>query len=222
MTDDEDSMIITGEEFEIRPAGDRALLVLPARAEQLAGMLATVRSARPAGVADLLPAAETLLITIDPGVDPTAVARDLLALLSDPAARIAAPDDDASEVIIPVRYDGVDLDEVAGLLGVGVPEVIAAHTGRVWRCRFVGFTAGFGYLESDEPWRTVPRRAQSRTAVPAGSVGLADRYSAVYPRRAPGGWQLIGTTDAAMWDLGRPQSALLAPGTRVRFVEADR
>lgn len=222
MTDDEDSMIITGEEFEIRPAGDRALLVLPARAEQLAGMLATVRSAGPAGVADLLPAAETLLITIDPGVDPTAVARDLLALLSDPAARIAAPDDDASEVIIPVRYDGVDLDEVAGLLGVGVPEVIAAHTGRVWRCRFVGFTAGFGYLEPDEPWRTVPRRARSRTAVPAGSVGLADRYSAVYPRRAPGGWQLIGTTDAAMWDLGRPQSALLAPGTRVRFVEADR
>jgi allophanate hydrolase subunit 1 len=67
----------------------------------------------------------------------------------------------------------------------------------------------------------VPRRAQSRTAVPAGSVGLADRYSAVYPRRAPGGWQLIGTTDVAMWDLGRPQSALLAPGTRVRFVEAD-
>lgn len=214
-------MISTGDEVEIRPAGDRALLVLPGRADLLAGMLATVRSAGVPGVADLLPAAQTLLITIDEGVDQQRVAQDLRALLADREAWATVPDDEAGEVIIPVRYDGVDLDEVAGLLGLDVPGLIAAHTGRVWRCRFVGFTAGFGYLESDEPWPAVPRRAQSRTAVPAGSVGLADRYSAVYPRRAPGGWQLVGTTDVAMWDLGRPQSALLAPGTRVRFVEAD-
>ncbi|WP_377498868.1 allophanate hydrolase subunit 1 [Microlunatus sp. GCM10028923] len=214
-------MISTGDEVEIRRAGDRALLLLPGRAELLAGMLATVRSAGVPGVTDLLPAAETLMITIDADADQAEVAQDLRALLADLAAWAPVPDDEAGEVIIPVRYDGVDLEEVAGLLGLGVPELIAAHTGRVWRCRFVGFTAGFGYLESDQPWQAVPRRAQSRTAVPAGSVGLADRYSAVYPRRAPGGWQLIGTTDIAMWDLGRPQSALLAPGTRVRFVEAD-
>jgi allophanate hydrolase subunit 1 len=67
----------------------------------------------------------------------------------------------------------------------------------------------------------VPRRRQSRTSVPGGAVALADGYSAVYPRRAPGGWQLIGTTDLAMFDLSRPQPALLSPGTRVRFVRED-
>ena len=68
----------------------------------------------------------------------------------------------------------------------------------------------------------MPRRQQSRTAVPPGSVALADGYSAVYPRRAPGGWQLIGSTEVPMWDLDRPRPALLSPGTRVRFVEAGR
>ena len=68
--------------------------------------------------------------------------------------------------------------------------------------------------------RIVPRRQQSRTAVPPGAVALADGYSAIYPRRAPGGWQLIGSTEAPMWDLDRPRPALLAPGTRVRFVVA--
>ena len=57
--------------------------------------------------------------------------------------------------------------------------------------------------------------------MPAGAVALADGYSAVYPRRAPGGWQLIGTTDTVMWDLDRPRPALLAAGTRVRFVPED-
>jgi allophanate hydrolase subunit 1 len=68
----------------------------------------------------------------------------------------------------------------------------------------------------------VPRRTESRTAVPAGAVALADGYSAVYPRRSPGGWQIIGTTGLALWDLNRPEPALLHPGTRVQFVDEAR
>ena len=123
-------------------------------------------------------------------------------------------------MIIPVRYDGADLDDVARLLDISVEEVVARHTGRVWRCRFIGFTAGFGYLAS-------PGCGPVGAAAPAianlgapGSVALADGYSAVYPRRAPGGWQLIGSTEVPMWDLDRPRPALLSPGTRVRFVAA--
>lgn len=68
----------------------------------------------------------------------------------------------------------------------------------------------------------MPRRATPRTSVPAGAVGLAGPYTGVYPRSSPGGWQIIGRTDAALWDPEREPAALLAPGTRVRFEERGR
>ena len=85
---------------------------------------------------------------------------------------------------------------------------------------FCGFTPGFAYLRGLDPVLVVPRLATPRVRVPTGSVAIADTWSAVYPRESPGGWRLIGRTDAVLWDLGRPSPALLAPGTRVRFAEA--
>lgn len=205
-------------EPRILPAGDRALLLAPGEPDDLDGWVDLLRGADVPGMQDFLPAAQTLLVTLEAGAETGAVERALRELLAAPSATRAATDAAEDEVDIPVRYDGADLADVAHLLGIGVEEVIARHTGQVWRCRFIGFTAGFGYLTAPEAGLTVPRRQQSRTAVPPGAVGLADAYSAVYPRRAPGGWQLIGSTDAAMWDLGRPRPALLAAGTRVRFV----
>lgn len=203
--------------LRILPAGDRALLLAPGRRDDLDGWVDRLRGAQLSGMQDFLPAAETLLITLEAGADIGAVERALRELLATSAATRPMAEDAAQELVIPVRYDGEDLADVAGLLDIGVEEVIARHTGAVWRCRFIGFTAGFGYLTAPDAQLTVPRRRQSRTAVPPGAVGLADAYSAVYPRRAPGGWQLIGTTDEAMWDLNWPRPALLAAGARVRF-----
>lgn len=87
---------------------------------------------------------------------------------------------------------------------------------------FGGFAPGFGYLVTDHDRLHVPRRDSARTAVPAGAVGLAGEYTGVYPRESPGGWQLIGTTDAPMWDLDREPPALLRPGARVRFVDGGQ
>jgi KipI family sensor histidine kinase inhibitor len=68
----------------------------------------------------------------------------------------------------------------------------------------------------------VPRRPTPRSAVPAGSVALADAFTGVYPRASPGGWQLIGHTDLRLWDASREPPALLSPGTAVRFVAVAR
>lgn len=94
-------------------------------------------------------------------------------------------------------------------------EVARIHAAADYRVAFCGFAPGFGYLTGLP--REVPRRVTPRTAVPAGSVALAGPYTGVYPRSSPGGWQLIGTTDAVLWDTARVPAALLAPGTRVRF-----
>jgi KipI family sensor histidine kinase inhibitor len=215
-------------DVEIRPAGDRAfLLVLGAgrrNPRALDQVVDRLRAMTVRGMQDFLPAAETVLVTLEAEADPAAVEeglRRLLAQLAPEHDRAEGRVTDAADVTIPVRYDGVDLAEVATLLGTSPEEVVARHTGRVWRCRFLGFTAGFGYLESEPDDLVVPRRQQSRTAIPAGSVALADGYSAVYPRRGPGGWQLIGTTSAPMWDLDRDPPALLSPGSTVRFVQDE-
>jgi KipI family sensor histidine kinase inhibitor len=126
-------------------------------------------------------------------------------------------------VVIDVVYDGVDLAAVAGHLGMTVEEVVDAHTRTPWRVGFCGFAPGFAYLIDGDPRLSVPRRAEPRSRVPAGSVGLAGAFSGVYPRDSPGGWQLIGRTDAVLWDINRAQPALLTPGTWVQFrARADR
>ncbi|KAA0021216.1 5-oxoprolinase subunit B family protein [Antrihabitans cavernicola] len=203
----------------IHRAGDRGLLLEPDDRADLDAVVRMLHSTNLAGVADILPAARTVFVSTESSADRLRLQQELRDLCAH-LDRSPADSADTELVTIAVRYDGDDLDDVARLLGISVREVIDAHIGSEWCCSFVGFAPGFGYLESAERRLTVPRRTQSRTAVPAGSVALADGYSAVYPRRSPGGWQIIGTADATLWDLDRPHPALLRPGTRVRFTEA--
>ena len=120
------------------------------------------------------------------------------------------------QVEIPVVYDGPDLETVAASWGCEVEEVVARHRATEFVSAFCGFAPGFAYLSGLDA--SVPRLATPRTRVPAGSVALAGAWCGVYPVASPGGWQIIGHTDAELWDPGREQPALLAPGTRVRFV----
>lgn len=121
-------------------------------------------------------------------------------------------------VEIPVRYDGADLRTVADLWGVTEDEVARIHSGTQHRVAFCGFAPGFAYMLGLPERYHVPRKAEPRTSVPAGSVALAGPYTGIYPRASPGGWQLIGTTDVRLWDMERDPASLLTPGTRVRFV----
>ncbi|WP_024804798.1 allophanate hydrolase subunit 1 [Nocardia sp. BMG51109] len=208
-------------DLDIRPAGDRALLLVPAEAGTVAAVVAELRRRPVAGVRDTLPAARTVLVTLEPGARPELVEARLREAVEAAAARRGELADEADPWEIPVRYDGADLTETASLLDMSEDELIARHTGAVWRCAFVGFAPGFGYLESPRAGLSVARRDRSRTAVPAGSVALAGGYSAVYPRSTPGGWRIIGTTRMRMWDPDRREPAVVRPGTRVRFVRAE-
>jgi KipI family sensor histidine kinase inhibitor len=199
--------------------GDRALLVELGRTERVVAWVDALRRAEVPGVADLVPAAETVLVVADDGADVRALREALVAVVPEETGALPSGGD---VVEIPVRYDGPDLADVARLTGLSEGEVVAAHSGALWRVAFGGFAPGFAYLVGDDDRLHVPRRDSSRTAVPAGSVGLAGAYSGVYPRESPGGWQLIGTTDVPMWDLDRDPPALLRPGATVRFVRAGR
>ncbi|HTY27728.1 MAG TPA: carboxyltransferase domain-containing protein, partial [Mycobacterium sp.] len=200
----------------IRDYGDTALLLECESTDEVLALTAALNETRIPAVLDIVPAARTVLLELT-GPHEQAPTRQLLGRLPlDPAA-IAARDDGHVDVVIDVVYDGADLAEVAELTGLDTAGVIEAHTTTPWRVGFGGFAPGFAYLVGGDPRLTVPRRSEPRTKVPAGSVGLAGEFSGIYPRQSPGGWQLIGHTDAVLWDVDRPQPALLTPGMRVQF-----
>jgi KipI family sensor histidine kinase inhibitor len=129
--------------------------------------------------------------------------------------------DTAATVTVPVRYDGADLAEVAEMRNLTPEQVVALHCEPVYTVAFCGFAPGFAYLVGSPAALHVPRRTSPRTEVPAGSVALAGEFTGIYPTASPGGWQLIGITDLPLFDIDRDPPSLLAPGTRVRFVEAQ-
>ncbi|WP_298553948.1 5-oxoprolinase subunit B family protein [Streptomyces luteogriseus] len=200
--------------MKVLPVGEDALLVEVSSGDEAQALHAELLRRRAEGTLsarEIVPAARTVLLD---GLDaPARLAAELTAADLPPA-----PPRARDVVEIPVRYDGPDLADVAAHWGVPEREVARLHAGTEFRVAFCGFAPGFGYLTGLPPRYDVPRRATPRTAVPAGSVALAGPYTGVYPRSSPGGWQLIGTTDAVLWDHARVPAALLAPGTRVRFV----
>ena len=202
--------------MRLRPYGDTGLLVEADDLDTVLGLHAALDAAPLPGVVDLVPAISTLLIRLDPAR--TTVAEVAAGVRAVEPRRPA--DREAGRVEVPVHYDGEDLDAVGEVTGLGRQGVIAAHTGQVWTVAFAGFAPGFGYLSGEDERLRVPRRDEPRTRVPAGAVGLADRFGGIYPRPSPGGWQLIGHTDLAIWDLSRDPPALLRPGVQVRFVAA--
>jgi len=204
--------------MRVLPSGSAALLVELDDLDQVLALYAALISERPNGVIDVVPAARTVLLITDPAVS------DLREV--ERAVRQARPRPHGRSggvlVEVPVIYDGEDLAGVGTLLGCDADEVVRRHTGEQWTVAFCGFAPGFGYLAGRSGGWDVPRRASPRTTVPPGSVALAGEFSGIYPRASPGGWQLIGRTELAVFDLQRDPPALLRPGTPVRFVEVGR
>ena len=204
--------------LRVHRAGETSVLAeYPDTAAVLAAA-AAVRALSPAHLLEVVPAERTLLLH---GAAPRDVGQ-LADLLSN-LPRAAREKTGGGETSIGIVYDGEDLEDVAELLGMNTDALISAHSGATWTVAFGGFAPGFPYLVADDPheasgppWE-VPRRAEPRTSVPAGAVGLASRYCGIYPRPSHGGWQLIGRSDAPLFDVHREPPALLSPGTRVRF-----
>jgi KipI family sensor histidine kinase inhibitor len=195
--------------------GDRALMLQCGSTAEVLAWADALRDAALPSVVDIVPAARTVLVKLDNPRFQGVVRRRLRTMRVSATAE--PPRDRGADVVIDVVYDGPDLAEVAAHTRLTTAQVIDAHTSTMWRVGFSGFAPGFAYLVDGDARLRVPRRSEPRTSVPAGSVALAGEFSAIYPRQSPGGWQLIGHTDAVLWDLERPNPALLTQGMWVQF-----
>ena len=206
--------------WTLLPYGQSAVLIeLAGAADVLPVRDALLAQAHPAVLA-VVPAARTVLVEFDPSAGSGAELRRLIQECLAGQAGSAAARQPAPVVELAVRYDGADLASVARQCGLTVAEVIRRHCAPEYTVQFCGFAPGFGYLSGLDPVLRLPRLASPRPAVPAGSVAIAGEFTGIYPRSSPGGWLLLGRTDAVLFDLEREPPALLRPGAAVRLAPA--
>src|SRR5204862_7785134 len=159
----------------------------------------------------------SVVLQYDPGADPamgeSRVAR-LLRTEGSQAVSVIGP----RLVEIPVRYDGPDLGEVAAMSKISVDKLIALHSGRDYLAYFLGFLPGWAYCGRLDPRIRAPRLLRPRERIAPGAVAVADGQTGVYPFASAGGWRLLGSTDAVMFDPARERPSLIQAGDQVRFV----
>ena len=201
--------------MRVRAVGADALLLEVDDPAAWYGELTHRRAVGELSVVEIVPGARTVLL--DGLTDPQAATESVRSW--SPAA---APTSGASAdvVEIPVTFAGPDLSTVADLWGVTPDEVVARLVRTPFHVAFCGFTPGWAYLAGLPEELAVPRLETPRARVPAGSVGLADRYAGIYPTASPGGWRLVGRTAVTLFEPERSPPTLLVPGTRVQLVES--
>lgn len=165
----------------------------------------------------MVPGYDTLLVEFDPSLIGAAAVRRAVAASRDGTSGEGT----ARTVRLDTVYDGPDLDEVARRAGLSVPEVVRRHAARDYFVYAVGFTPGFPFMGDVDPTIRTPRLDEPRKRVPAGSVGIADAQTGVYPMASPGGWRLVGRTASQIYDPRRQEPFLLEPGDTVRFVPVE-
>ena len=214
---------MTHTQLRAHPLGDTAITITfgtDRSAELLQRVHSAARSLKAANISqieDIVPAYLALTVFYDPqGTSYEEISRKLLDAC-DRARHSTTKAAPSREHRIPVKYDGVDLESVAASAGLSVEGVVARHSGRTYTVDLLGFVPGFAYLSELDTALQLPRRAQPRPRVAAGSVAIAAAQTAVYPLDTPGGWHIIGRTQTTMFDPTRDAPALLAPGDTVRF-----
>ncbi|HJQ11458.1 MAG TPA: 5-oxoprolinase subunit PxpB [Gemmatimonadaceae bacterium] len=208
--------------MRVVPLGDSALTVeigTERSAEllrQVHAAAAQIRTARIDDVLDVVPAYLAVTVFYDPLRQPfTEISKRVLECLALHESNTAA--EPPSQHLIPVHYDGMDLESVAAATSLSVDDVISIHSGATYTVDLLGFVPGWAYLSGLDRRLQIPRRPQPRPRVAAGSVAIAATQTGVYPLDTPGGWHIIGRTDTAMFDAHRIPPALLKAGDTVRF-----
>jgi inhibitor of KinA len=210
-----------GSEWQIAPAGDRALLITLGRSidpELLGQVLAldqALQARRPRGLISTVPAYASLLCHYDPNI--TDVAR-LEAGIRQLEGQADAAVPFGAVVDVPTRYDGPDLADIALKTNLTPAGVVEAHASREYLVYCVGFAPGFTYCGTLPDQLAVPRLASPRLRVSAGSIGIAGRQTGIYAVESPGGWNLIGRTAQRLFDPAADPPARFKPGDRLRFV----
>lgn len=175
------------------------------------------------GIIEAVPTYRSVTVHYDPGIVRYHQLVEQLKKLLNGIDKSSLPQGEVIE--IPVLYggeEGPDIRLVAEHNGISVEEVINIHTSGLYLIYMLGFTPGFTYLGGMSDKIATPRLTVPRVSIPAGSVGIADSQTGIYPLQSPGGWQLIGRTPVRMYDPDRAEPILPKAGQYIKFYAIDR
>jgi len=214
----------------ILPAGDSAILVEfgevidPVVNSRVYALFDAVEKSLGDKVVEMIPTYRSLLVVYNPVEITFGEISEQVGGLLDGIQGDSETSTTREIIELPVIYggeDGPDLDHVAEHAGISTQEVIDIHSGTGYLVYMLGFAPGFPYLGGLDERIACPRLTTPRVKVPAGSVGIAESQTGVYPNESPGGWQLIGRTAVPLFDVQRENPSLIKPGAEVRFVPVD-
>ncbi len=212
------------ESARILPFGERALLLeSPAPAQlltQQAYHLLRQELLRLDWVSQVVTGFNNLTIFLVDSYPLPQAQAELAQLLRQPWSDTPARHQSSILHRIPLRYggeSGIDLAALASHARLSEAEVIALHSSQIYTVYCLGFQPGFAYLGDLNPVLHMPRRAEPRLRVPAGSVAIGGAQTGIYPSVSPGGWNLIGQTDLALFDIQAEPPCLLKAGDQVQF-----
>jgi len=184
-----------------------------------------IKQSKFGGIKEVVPTYRSLLIYYDPLEIKRNVLVEKLKELENNLDEFDFPQPKLVEIPTLYGYDfGPDLDYVAHHNGLTKEEVIKIHSEAKYLIYMLGFTPGFVYLGGMEEKIATPRLKEPRTTIPAGSVGIADNQTGIYPIESPGGWQLIGVTPLKLFDPGRDSPILpgISAGNYITFKPIDK
>ncbi len=220
--------------MRIEPLGDSALLVRvvedhgrePERAlDAVLTVLRQLEAALIPGVVELAPAYATVGVFFDPALTAYDAVKTAIEQVLQNTEAVKPRAGTARTIEVPVCYEdefAPDLREVAWHAGLSQQEVVRRHSAALYRVNCVGFTPGFPYLSGLPPELASPRCAAPRKEIPAGAVAIGGTQTGIYPRKSPGGWNIIGRTPLSLFELKREPPSLLQAGDRVRFRRISR
>ncbi len=209
---------------KFRLAGDRGLLVefgdaiTPEINQSVRAMTFALETAAVPGVREVIPTYRSVVVVYDPLTTNPSLLSPLILSLHEGLARIDTPA--PKESVIPVCYGGEygpDIAFVAEHNHIGTDDVIRLHSEPSYPIYMLGFSPGFPFLGGLSEKLHTPRLTSPRMRVPAGSVGIANNQTGIYPIASPGGWQLIGRSPVRLFDPERPDPFLLRAGDTLRF-----
>jgi KipI family sensor histidine kinase inhibitor len=214
-----------GDELQVRPAGDAAVMVdlghridlaLNRRLHALAARLRQDLAG-----AEVVPGYSSLLVSYDPETVTYDVVEEIVR---HAAASTDGPAPSPKRFVIPVVYGGEhgpDLEDVARYHDMSPEEVVIRHTARAYPIFCLGFSPGFPFLGELDPALHTPRLDTPRSRISAGSVAIGGAQTGVYPTSTPGGWRIIGRTPLSLFDVRRSPPVPYAPGDLIRFERID-
>ncbi len=213
---------------DVLPVGDAAVLAVlgdsidEATVSHVWSLCATLRNQLGASVLDIVPAFASVLVRFDPSVARLATIMACVRGAMEQTQDITVSESRTIDVSVCFSAEhALDLSDIARQVGLSLDEVVSEFCRPTYQVAFLGFTAGFPYLLGLPKKLDLPRLPTPRVRVPAGSVAIAAGQCGIYPRSSPGGWRILGKTQANIFDPSRQPAALFAPGDCVRFHAVD-